>query len=79
MALYVVVSSLTLLFLTNMPLVNHLSFSYLEYKIRLLRLGLSFQKQNFLYSNSQSGVIAITPKSQLWMGDRNAFSNRQSC
>ena len=36
----------------------------------LVRLGLSFQKQKFLYSksqplDSQSGVITITPKSQL--------------
>ena len=48
----------------------HLSFSYFEFKIRLIRLGLSFQKPKFLYSNSQSTdsqseVITITPKSQL--------------
>ena len=49
-------------------------FHFFEFKIRLIRLGLSFQKQKFLYSNSQppdsqSGVITITPKSQLWVRD----------
>ena len=43
-------------------------FSYFEFKIRLIRLGLSYQKQKqeFLNSqpiDSQSGVITITPKS----------------
>ena len=42
-------------------------FSYFEFKIRLIRLGFSFQKQKLLYSNSQStdsqsGFINITPK-----------------
>ena len=32
---------------------QHLGFSYFEFKIRLIRLGLSFQKQKFLYLNSQ--------------------------
>ena len=41
---------------------QNLGFSYFEFKIRLIRLSLSFQKQNFLYSNSQltdsqSGVM----------------------
>ena len=52
---------------------RHLGFSYFELKIRLIRLirlGLSFQKQKFLSLNSQptdsqSGVITITPQSQL--------------
>ena len=47
-----------------------LSFPYFEIKIRLIRLDLYFQKQKFLYLNSQPGdsqpgVISITPKSQL--------------
>ena len=60
---------------------HYLSFSYFEFKIRLIRsrLGLSFQKQNFWYSNwqptdSQSEVITITPKSQLWVGDTEKLS-----
>ena len=53
---------------------KHLGFSSFEFKIRLIRLGLSFQKQKFLYlnsqpSDSQSGVLTITPESQLWVGD----------
>ena len=57
----------------------HLSFSYFEFKIRLIRQGLSFQKQKFLYLNlqptdSQSGVITITPKSQLWVRDTEKLS-----
>ena len=56
-----------------------LGFSYFELKIKLIRLGLSFQKK-FLYLNSQpiydsqSGVITITPKSQLWFGDTEKVS-----
>ena len=47
---------------------KHLGFSYCEFKIRL---GLSFQKQKFLYlysqpTDSQSGDLIITPKSPLW-------------
>ena len=47
-----------------------MDFSYFEFKIRLIRLDLSFQKEKFLYLNSQpidsqSEVITITPKSQL--------------
>ena len=66
--------------------VSHLDFSYFEFKIRLIRLGLSFQKQKFLYLNSkpadsQSGVITITPKSQSSVSGthRKVFSNLQSC
>ena len=49
-------------------------FSYFEFEIRLIRLGLSFLKQKFQYLNSQptdslSGVSTITPKSQLGVGD----------
>ena len=44
-----------------------------------IRLGLSFQKQKFMYSNlqlidSQLGVITITPKSELWVGDTEKLS-----
>ena len=56
--------------------IKQLGFSYFEFTNRL---GLSFQKQKFLYLNSQpidsqSGVITITPKSQLWMGDIEKLS-----
>ena len=49
---------------------KYLGDSYFEFKIRLIRLGLSFQEQKFMYLNSQatdsqSRVISITPKSQL--------------
>ena len=52
----------------------HLGFSYFEFRIRITRLGITFQKQKFLYLNlqptdSQPGVISITPKSQLLVGD----------
>ena len=45
-------------------------FSDFVFKIRLIRLGFSFQKQKFLYltlqsTDSQSGVLTITPKGQL--------------
>ena len=54
-------------------LFQYLSFSYFEFKIRLIRLDLSFRKK-FLYlksqlNDSQSGVLTITPKSQLCVGD----------
>ena len=57
----------------NVLLLIYLGFSYFKFKIRLIKVGLSFQKQNILYLNSQladsqSGVITITPKSQLWVG-----------
>ena len=65
--------------------VSHLGFSYFEFKIRLIRLGLSFQTQKFLYLNSkpadfQSGVTTITPKSQSSVSGRHrkAFCNLQS-
>ena len=41
---------------TEYPQCPHLieaNWSYFEFKIRLIRLGLSFQKEKFLYSNSQ--------------------------
>ena len=49
-------------------------FSDFVFKTRLVRLGFYFQIQKILYLNSQpadsqSGVIAITPKSQLWVWD----------
>ena len=41
-------------------------FSYYEFKIRLIRQIPIFELQP---TDSQSGVITITLKSQLWMGD----------
>ena len=64
---------------------HYLGLFYFEFKIRLIRLALSFQKHKFLCFNSQptdfqSGVITIIPKSQLCEGDTDkAFSNLQSC
>ena len=45
----------------------YLGFSNFEFKIRLIRLGLSFQKQKFLYLNSQpiDSQSGVTPMSQL--------------
>ena len=55
---------------------NKSCFSDFVFKIRLIRLGFSFKKLKIpeLYLNSQptdsqSGVLTITPKSQLWVGD----------
>ena len=58
---------------------TQLNRSYFEFKIRLIRLGLPFLKQKFLYSNSQptncqSGSITIAPKSQLRVGDKENIS-----
>ena len=78
---------------THFWILKNLGFSYFEFKIRLIKLGLSFQKQKFVYLNSQptnsqsevptdsqSGVIIITPKSQLYVeGTVKAFSDLQSC
>ena len=52
----------------------HSCFSDFVFKIRLIRLGFSFQKQKFLYLNSQptdsqSGILTTTPQRQLWVGD----------
>ena len=57
-----------------------MGFSYFEFKIRLIRPGISFPKQKFLYFNSQptdpqSGVITITPKRQLLVGDTKSFQS----
>ena len=56
-------------------------FSDFVFKIRLIRLGFFFKKLKIpvLYLNSQptdsqSGVITITPKSQLWMWDMAKLS-----
>ena len=51
-------------------ILTQLGFSYFEFKIGPIKLGFSSQKQKFLFSNSQptdsqSGVITITPKDQL--------------
>ena len=57
------------------PRLIEATWSYFEFKIRLIRLGLSFQKQKFLYSNSQlTDLINIKPKSQLWMEDTEKLS-----
>ena len=58
---------------------NQSRFSYFKFKVRLIRPGLFFPKQKFLYLNSQptdsqSGFIAITPKSQLWVEDTKKLS-----
>ena len=55
------------------------TFSRFVFKIRLIKLGFSFQKQKILYLNpqttdSQSGVLATTPQSQLWVGETGKFS-----
>ena len=60
-------------------LIKELGFSYFEFKMRLIRLGLFSQKQKFLYSNSQPTdhqpcIITITPKSQLSVGDTEKLS-----
>ena len=60
-------------------LAMHSCFSHFVFKIRLIRLGLSFQKQKILYLHSQptdseSGVITITPQSQLSVGDTEKLS-----
>ena len=57
----------------------HLCFSNFVFKIRLIRLGFSFQKQKNLYLNpqptdSQSGVLTTTPQSQLWVGNTEKLS-----
>ena len=59
--------------------VNVWIFPIFEFKMRLIRLGFSFMKQKFLYLNSQttdsqSGVITITLKIQLWVGDTENVS-----
>ena len=58
---------------------DQLGFSYFEFKIRLIRLGLSSQNKKIPVLNpqptdSQSGVITIMPKNQLWAGDTVKFS-----
>ena len=58
---------------------NQLGFCYFEFKIRLNRLGLSLQKEKFLDLNShttdsQSEILTIPPKRQLWVGDREKLS-----
>ena len=49
--------------------VMHFSFSYLEFKIRLIRVGFYPKSKIPVFklqpTDSQSGVITITPKSQL--------------
>ena len=58
----------------------HSCFSDFIFKIRLIRLGFSFQKaKQVLYLNSQptdslSGVLTTTPQSQLWEGDTEKLS-----
>ena len=52
--------------------------SYADFVFKI-RLDFSFQKLKILYLNpqptdSQSGVITITPQSQLWVGDTEKLS-----
>ena len=54
-------------------------FADFVFKIRLIRLGFSFQKQKFLYLNSQptdskSRVLTTTTQSQLGVGDTEKLS-----
>ena len=58
---------------------NRMDFSYFEFKIKLIRLGLSFQKQKFPFLNSQptdsqSAVITFAAKSQMWVDDTEKLS-----
>ena len=66
--------SLNIYLYQNVPLLllGLLGFSYIEFKLSLIRLGFSFQKHEFLYLNAQltdSQSRTITPKDQLWVGD----------
>ena len=69
------------------PSPNQSCFSDFVFKIRLIRLGFSFKKLKIpvLYlksqpTNSQSGVIPITPtEPTVSGGHRKAFSNLQPC
>ena len=56
-------------------------FSDFVFKIRLMRLGFSFQNtKNSQPPDSQSGVITTTPTEPTVSGrHRKAFSNLQSC
>ena len=54
-------------------------FSDFVFKIRLIRLDFSFQKQKCLHlnpqpTNLQPGVLTTTPQSQLWVGDTEMLS-----
>ena len=77
--IFKITNSSTTTCLNDLVLRTQLGFSYFKFKIRLIRLGFPFQKQKFLYSNSQptdsqSRVLTITPKSQLWVGDNEKLS-----
>ena len=53
---------------------NKLSFSYFEFDIRLIRLGLSFQKTKIpVFELTTYWFSTITPNSQLWVGDTEKF------
>ena len=61
------------------PYWSNSCFTDFVFKIRLIRLGFSFQKQRILYLNpkptdSQSGVLTTTSQSQLWVGDTEKLS-----
>ena len=59
----------------------HLSFSYFEFEIRLIILGLSFQKQTFLYWNSHSvrSHNQYIKEPTVSGRHRKAFYSLQSC
>ena len=62
---------------TTMYLLHDSCFSDLVFKIRLIKLDFSFQKQKnptFEPTDSQSGVLTTTPQSQLWVGDTEKLS-----
>ena len=62
--------------------VSQLSFSYFEFKVNLIRLGLSFQKQKFLYSTYWFSVRShnhYTKGSTVSGSHKKAFTNLQSC
>ena len=52
----------------------HLGFSYLEYKISEIRLGLSFPKEKFQYLNWLILSQGSQPKSQLGVEDTEKLS-----
>ena len=61
-----------------MPVDNR-GFSDFVFKIRLIKLGFSFQKTKIPVLNSQptdshQGVLTTTPQSQMWVGDTEKLS-----
>ena len=60
---------------------SQLGFSYFEFKIRLIRLGFSFQKQKFLYLTNLMILIHnhYTKEPTVSERQRKAFSSLHSC